>query len=309
MVLPSAIELIKTSWLFYRKQPALNAVLLWLLILPASLQSILPLFPWDRGILHQNGLDTATLFLLSALVSLLILWGTAATLLVGRRLIHNRSGRSRTSFRALRKEAAKLILPLLLTSLLRSLITLEWSLLFFLPSLLFLVSSPACTAIIPSGIALLLTTETLKIGDTASLVQRCGAVLFLLPLLLPAFVYSLRTMFFAIAVVSERKRYRTALRRSRDVLRGRFWPALWILLQICVFVTVPAALLSGLITGIIRSAHLPLEPFLLLASHTIGAFAFLLTTLSVIQLYGALRDWQDGKPVEVIAELSDNHGR
>lgn len=304
--LPSPTVLIRTSWEFYRKQPALNAVLLWLLILPAALQELLPYIPWQRGILYENGLDRLVYMLVAVTLMVVSLWGVASILLVGRRLIQSRAGRSRTSFRAVRNQAAPLIVPLVFTSLLRSFVTTYWALLFLVPGLLFMVSSPMCNAVIPNSIGLLLDATPSSIRQAVLLLARsCSIVAWLLPLLVPAIVYNIQTTFFPIVLMTEKKRYRMALRRSKEVMHGQFWPTVWRLLQISILLFVPASLVVSWITTSIEYFEPRLAPLSLLLSFTISSIAGLLSLLCSVQLYGALRDRHDGRPKHVSPDDED----
>jgi uncharacterized membrane protein len=298
------LTLISSSWQFYRKQPALNSVLLWLLIVPGTLQEALTFIPWERGVLHENGLDQAAYAITSLALSILSLWGLAAVLLVGKRMIQNRAGRSRTSFRAVRTQSLRYVVPLLLTSILRGFATLYWSLLFIIPAILVMVSSNSCNTIIPASIALLSSNDSDGIRQSLlSLVVHCRMVFILLPLLLPAVVYSVQTTFCSLVVVGENKRYRQALRRSRDVIKGRFWHTFWILLQLCVLLLFSAGLLAGIITGIVEGIEPRLFPLAILLRQTIGGLSLLLFTLCTLQVFGWLREKHDGRPVEVVEDL------
>ncbi|MDD5751130.1 MAG: hypothetical protein PHS73_01255 [Candidatus Peribacteraceae bacterium] len=75
--------------------------------------------------------------LAGVLLSVIMLWGTACTVLVGRRLIQSKAGRSRSSFAALRREGAHYVLPLLLTGILRACLIILWGILFIIPGVIY----------------------------------------------------------------------------------------------------------------------------------------------------------------------------
>ncbi|MDD5026805.1 MAG: hypothetical protein PHH13_05565 [Candidatus Peribacteraceae bacterium] len=135
------------AWTFYRKQPILNATLLWLLILPSIgltelsvLQEEHPYFQMlaEEGITHMTDLRLFLLvFAADIALSLLLLWGIACVLLIGKRLISKRAGRVRRSFKTVRIEAAGYLIPLIFTSILRGCFTFFWSLLLIFPGILY----------------------------------------------------------------------------------------------------------------------------------------------------------------------------
>ncbi|MEI8230748.1 MAG: hypothetical protein WCG83_06475 [Candidatus Peregrinibacteria bacterium] len=63
-------------------------------------------------------------------------WGMASILVAGRRLLKSSAGRTRTSFRAVRKAATHFVLPLLFTDILRTAHIILWSLLLIIPGII-----------------------------------------------------------------------------------------------------------------------------------------------------------------------------
>ena len=122
----------------------------------------------------------------------LMLWGVANILLIGRKLVSSRAGRNRTSLTAVAREGRLLIIPLLLTEILRSCFTLLWGILFIIPGIL----------------------------------------------------YAIRTTFYNIIVVTEGIAYRKALQRSKTVVRGHTWAALWRIAVLLIVLYAPINLLS-----------------------------------------------------------------
>ncbi len=125
--------LIAQAWTFSRKHPVFQAVLLWMSIVPLTLIDL-----FGTVVPPANPrLDAAVQIALLVLESVVATWALAAFLLVGRRMLENRPGRARTSLKAVARESAPLVLPLLLTSLLRACILLEWAVLLVLPALVY----------------------------------------------------------------------------------------------------------------------------------------------------------------------------
>jgi len=127
----------------------LNAVLLWLVLLPLVAMTlseyILSLSPTFQSI-NKSGViwgetDLRPVFLLIAMqiaFSLFLIWGVACILLVGKRVLSaNGAGRNRTSFRVVRKEARKYVLTLFFTGILRTCITILWTLLLIIPGIIY----------------------------------------------------------------------------------------------------------------------------------------------------------------------------
>lgn len=147
--MPSVFSLACSAWNFYRKQPALNGVLIWMLILPLSLMNILsrvfgPIKPNETLAPFEGSIPFTPQSLLLVLpayliLAVIIIWGVAAILISAKRILETRAGRSRTSFRTLRKEAAPFILPLLLTGVLRLCSTFLWGLLIIIPGVVYLI--------------------------------------------------------------------------------------------------------------------------------------------------------------------------
>lgn len=77
--------------------------------------------------------------ILMLLFALLLIWGTACLLVIGKRLLTSRAGRNRTSFRAVARQARRYILPLFLTGILRTCFTILWGFLFIIPGVIYAV--------------------------------------------------------------------------------------------------------------------------------------------------------------------------
>lgn len=300
------LRLLAEAWAFLRSQPALTNVFLWLLLAPVLLMDLLNEY-WPEGDTDAVRQIGNVGFLLATLLFVVVsYWGLASVLLVARRMVIHRAGRSRTSFKAVRRGSIRMILPLFFTSLLRTIVTIEWSLLAALPALLFVLGSQPCRATLSPLIS---AAGTILNGGTADpfnvfvaqFLQRCGPMFFALPLLIPAAIYQLRTVFFAVVVTSEDLRYRDALRRSRSIVRGRTWQVLWVLLALGVILFVPVTIAGG-IAQFLQTAFLPDLPILsALLYDVLYAGAGFLFLLSLVAFYGKLRK-EKGRVEEVVPE-------
>lgn len=147
--------LIAESQSFVRKQPILYAVIVWMLFVPLFLMQELTRY---LAYLHESAPTKITESIVASLASLisavLLFWGITSVLTIGKKLLAAKAGRSRTSLSAVCKEAKTLIVPLLLTSILRSIITLLWAILFIIPGLIYgLRTSLVSVVIAEEGIA------------------------------------------------------------------------------------------------------------------------------------------------------------
>ncbi|MBU1123078.1 hypothetical protein KJ652_00635 [Patescibacteria group bacterium] len=148
--MPNIFTLIGTSWEFYKKQPVLNEVVFWLMTLP--LATIMILSDWAEKQetfkeIAENGVELGItdirpvilLLLLNVFLSVVMLWGVSCVLVVGKRLITSKAGRSRSSFEIVRKDGSKFVLTLFMTDILRSCITLLWMILLIVPGIIYAI--------------------------------------------------------------------------------------------------------------------------------------------------------------------------
>ncbi len=132
---------LSSAWIFARSQPALRSVGFWLLFLPLFGMNVLVRF---ADVLRQEQSATANvlaLVVVALFLGILLVWGTACVTVIGKRLLQNRAGRSRTSFRAVAKQASSFVIPLLLTGILRSCITTLWAILLIIPGIIYNLST------------------------------------------------------------------------------------------------------------------------------------------------------------------------
>jgi|CXWL01.1.fsa_nt_gi hypothetical protein len=137
--MPGVFALIGQSYAFCRKQSALIGVGFWLLFLPLSGINLLASFIKEahRNIGAENGAPLLLSALCVMLLGILLMWGVSCVLVIGSRLLAAKAGRSRTSFKAVRTEAKAFIIPLILTGLLRGIITLLWGMLLIIPGVIY----------------------------------------------------------------------------------------------------------------------------------------------------------------------------
>ena len=134
----------------------------------------------------------SVLVILGIVLAIVYTWGIGCVLLISNKLYKSKAGRKRSSLNAVRKEAQKYIVPLFLTSILRS----------------------------------------------------CFTFLWLLLLIIPGIIYSIRTMFFSVEVVLEDNAYRNGLRKTKETVTGNTWKAFWSVLGVSVILFLPATMVD-----------------------------------------------------------------
>lgn len=238
--MPSPLALIGSSWEFARKQPALLQVGLWLIFLPVFASNIISSYLDPEGpfALAETLDNEQVLLVILGLVTLWIvtIWGEVCVLLIGKRLLQAKAGRARTSFKAVRLQSHGLIIPLILTGIIRFGMTALWSLL----------------------------------------------------LIIPGIIYSIRTVFYAIAVVCEGLSYRAALARSQEVVQGRFWQTLLVVVMLGVIIFIPVYIFV-FFTGDAMPSTLWAMLLFAFAQSILVTVGSVLYTLSLINFYAYLR--------------------
>lgn len=272
------------SWAFFRRQPALLSVLLWLVILPSAAIEAMDAYWPESDVPSVRGIGELSFVVAMIVMLFLMLWGLACTLLVARRMLQSKAGRSRTSFSAVRRESIKLILPLFFTSLLRGIITVYWALPYLAASLAFVMLSRECQ------LGLRDMADAASPRDAmAAFYRGCSPLLLLLPLLIFPIVYCLRTFFWGAVVAGEKLKYRDALRRSRDVVKGRGWPTLGALLGLGLLLFVPAQIPVGIAWYVETRQEIVFPLLDELTGSVTNAVAGMLFTLGTVELYRRLR--------------------
>lgn len=77
------------------------------------------------------------LILCQMILAFVLLYGTACILSIGKRLLQAKSGRTRTSFKTVGAQARSAFFPLLLTGILRSILTILWAFLLIIPGIIY----------------------------------------------------------------------------------------------------------------------------------------------------------------------------
>jgi len=132
--------LIGDAWNFGRRQPVLIHASFWLLLLPMLIIMLLSRFVVLQRFSDPADTGSATAaFLGMVILSVIFLWGITCVLVIGKRLIAAKAGRSRTSFKSVRREARGFIIPLILTSVLRSVFTFLWGILLIVPGIIYAI--------------------------------------------------------------------------------------------------------------------------------------------------------------------------
>lgn len=110
----------------------------WFLFFPTLAANLLT----DYQLSHEDYLGhrpemLLLLVLCQLLLGFVLLYGTACILNIGKRLLQAKSGRTRTSFKTVSAQARATFFPLLLTSILRSILVILWGLLLIVPGILY----------------------------------------------------------------------------------------------------------------------------------------------------------------------------
>ncbi len=299
-------RLLAESWDFLFSQPALFHVLVWLLIVPGILLDLIDLYWPESSDASIQQIGMMGYGLAQFLLAFLFFWGYASVLLVGRRMVKSKAGRSRTSFKAVRRESLRTIIPLFFTGLLRAIITLEWMFLAAIPGLLFLLGSQECRATVSpliSALGVFANTGAIGFIDPIlrQLPMRCGALLLTIPLLLPAVIYQIRTAFFAVVITAESLRYRDALHRSRNIVRGKTWRVPFVILVLALLLYVPSGILSFVVSLLQQTAAPSVVIVSAIADDIVYAIATLLFLLTLTAFYGKLSK-EKGRVEEVVPE-------
>jgi hypothetical protein len=262
-------SLIRKAFAFASKQPVLKQISLWFIWLPLAAMQLIIVMSRTTG--EASPLEARGAVIRGIVIGslgLVLLFGILAILVVGDRLLQSRAGRTRTSLKGVVTEVRDLYFPLLLTSLLRGLI----SLLLALPLLIPL---------------LWLRREGLLLFPPLA-----GFPFFALLLLglaaLPALLFSLLTMFFLVVLVHERQAYMRCLWRSISITRKRFWYAVSTLLLFVLVFLVPLELVTVLLAIVIP--HTPLALIILWVFISfLASVSVTLSLLSLILLFGEVR--------------------
>lgn len=264
---------------FLWKQPALWSVTLLLIALPSWLVTLCGRLTEESGPILQTGVPAFlqandptgySLIFASVLLFLLTLWGVAGVMLVGRRMIGNRAGRARTSLSSVLRDSAPFVFPLFFTSILQLARILVW----LLPAI--------AVALGLVGLAFVIRTPN------SELILIVLLPLLMLVLTLPAVLYAIRTSFFSVVILAEDIHYEAALRRSREVMQGYFWPAARCLCYLTIIFVVPPLILAGLLEPFTHTS-LAVMIGVDVVVNVVSSFFLTPMLLTMILLFGELR--------------------
>jgi len=83
------------------------------------------------------------------------------------------------------------------------------------------------------------------------ILRSCFSILWGLLLIIPGIIYALRTFFFDIIIITEKKNYRAALKESIVIVKGHTWSILIYVIGIQILFFLPVYLLTYLINHVI----------------------------------------------------------
>ncbi len=143
----TSFQIIGIAWAFYKKQPVLNQIAFWLFFVPVgvldALSGVVDTVAAQDITVSAETLESMTAMEIAVTIPIilgliyLMMWGHACTLMVSKRLLTSSAGRTRSSFKAVRDQAKKFVIPLFLVSLLRTITTLLWALLLVVPGVIY----------------------------------------------------------------------------------------------------------------------------------------------------------------------------
>ena len=193
---------VAVGWKFLFRQPALLRSTFLLVFLPLAATGYL-----DLPEASASSQTAAVTVVLQVAALAWLTWGIAATLTVGKRLLQAKAGRLRTSFKAVSGQARGLVVPLLLTDILRVCIAFLWGL-------------PFCIhAVVVATVAQERELTILALTERYPWV----AVLAML-LAVPPALYLFQTALAPMVVAYEKLAFRPALARSKQLAAGRLLP-------------------------------------------------------------------------------------
>jgi hypothetical protein len=247
--LKNATEIIGIAWNFYRKQPVLNQIAFWLFFAPVGLiDAISGMIDTVAAQSFNTGINTMeqmtamefaiTIPIVITLVYLMV-WGHICVLMVSKKMLSSSAGRSRSSFKAVRDQSKKFIIPLLLVGILRSITALLWMLL----------------------------------------------------LIVPGVIYSIRTVFYDIMMIEEGKVIygREMLTKSTNMVKGHGWDIFVRLLIIGVCIFGSTGLVSAALQIGLSSIDYRLENLAIILIDAIDAYAGMFFMVCTVALYAEFK--------------------
>lgn len=291
----NVFSILRAAWTFQRKQPVLGSIVVWLFFLPVVVSDGIDRSGVLDALIPDDQVRLAVSFILLAAVAVLTAWGAAATLLVGRRLIHKGAGRSRTSFRSAQRQSLTLVPRLIGTGILNACAVAERAALLAVPALAILLAGPVGGTVLAGN----------RPGDLGALISRHPLLVLTPVLLLPAIAYAVRASLYQAAVGVDGLMYRPALRQSVTRVRGRFWTVTGNLLGVGGLLFGPVLVLS-LILEPLTSGGSPFGGFTGdVVVDGLDAAAGMLFILCTVELYGRLQP-QGKKGAETVPDDLDD---
>src|SRR3989344_4940405 len=130
------------------------------------------------------------------------------------------------------------------------------------------------------------------------ILRGCFTFLWALLLIIPGIIYQIHTFFYFIAIVCEGKEYRSALRESKNTVRGHTWTALWYILGLSAAIFLPLIVLDTAQAEILYRLDERLLPATYIVSSLLFGIGMLLFFLSSISLYAQLKKMKPQKVQE-----------
>jgi len=133
-----ALSFIRSSWDFFRRQPALASVAVWMFFVPMlGMDALGSLRDGDRIPSDIAAEASIGIVVLTVLLAVVTIWGQCCVFVAGKRMLQTKAGRTRTSFMATASQAKAFIIPFILTHILRGCLTFLWALLLIVPGIVY----------------------------------------------------------------------------------------------------------------------------------------------------------------------------
>lgn len=280
----SVLRFAREALAFLRKQSALWPVTILLIAIPSFVMTLAGRLTEEGSPLLQTGIPEFlelndpqgySLVIAVILLTLLTMWGAASIMIVGRRMIGNRAGRARTSASSVMKESAPLVFPIFFTSI----IQLAHALLWFLPAF------AAAFGVYMIGISMNWSLDSSFQGNLYFVIFPLVVCIAAIP----GFVYLIRSGFYSVVLAAEDLRFTQALKKSKEVTRGRFWTTLRCLIGLMILFAVPPTALSLALESFTQTS-IPALLVVDFGTNVVSALFSAPLILSIVLLYGALRD-------------------
>lgn len=254
------------AWNFYRRQPALRTASFVLVFLPLLAGNALDASAFGT----DDPSAIAVVVVLQLCVAALATWGVACVLTVGKRMLQAKSGRLRTSFKAVQGKARGLVATLLLTEILRCCIALLWALPLLLACLAAALSMDEAELLRPWLFA-----------RAHPWFPALAAALALLPA-----AYLLRTVLSPLVVAYEKIGFREALNRSKALTTPRLGRTLSVIVVLAAVLWAPGVAADLAIATYAEPVAASVAGPL--AKAALDTLAAVLWLLSLTQLYKVL---------------------